>query len=243
MEPDDALPLDAAALRQAALRSPLALHAQLEQACTKARRLGRRRLWLAAAECNQLLRQGLEDWGFVRIPAIPADAAPRPTLSRPELYLRAVGANDTTPRRKIDKIEPPLNDDQDVFALVDQFETGALPFEHWTHRAHLAVGVAYLRAFTFEESLQRLRRHLQLYNQLRGDPAGYHETITRLYLRKIAAVDRPDQLTATPIAVRVEQLARECSPAWVQRYYSRDRLNTRESRNEWIEPDLRPLDF
>ena len=52
--------------------------------------------------------------------------------------------------------------------LVRQFESCTLPFNRWTHRAHVKVAHLYLKNHPFDEALKRLRAGIQRYNQIRG---------------------------------------------------------------------------
>jgi hypothetical protein len=102
------------------------------------------------------------------------------------------------------KQELPLEDDADIEQLVQAFEALSLPRANWTHRAHLAVGVHYVRHRGLAVALQRMRERIQAYNLACGDPDGYSETITATYLVSIAADISHDELTVT----MAEQVAR-----------------------------------
>jgi hypothetical protein len=144
----------------------------------------------------------------------------------------------TTPRMKIDA---PFADDAEVADMVARFEACTWPYPRWTHRAHLGVALAYLRDLSFDEALARARHHIPLYNRTCGDPDGYHDTITMLFMRRVARY-----LKAHPtcsLADAVEELAVECDIRWPLRYYSPELLWSAEARAGWVEPDVRPLDF
>jgi hypothetical protein len=130
--------------------------------------------------------------------------------------------------------------------LVEAFIACTLPKEHWTHQAHLRVGLWHLLRHPDDEALALLRSRIQKYNVSRGgvntDSAGYHETITRFYVwvidRFVRSVDRSRS---------VDELAEELIARWGDkelplRYYSRSRLFSVLARREWVEPDLVPLE-
>jgi hypothetical protein len=102
------------------------------------------------------------------------------------------------------KQELPLRDDAEIERLVRDFEALSLPRANWTHRAHLAVGVHYLRDRGLVGALQQMRERLQAYNLACGDPGGYSETITATYLQTIAAELSSDGRAVT----MAEQVAR-----------------------------------
>ena len=73
--------------------------------------------------------------------------------------------------------------------IVNSFLECNLPREKWTHQAHLRVGLWHLLQYGSYESLNKLRNGIQKYNAACGventENQGYHETITRFYVRLI----------------------------------------------------------
>lgn len=105
------------------------------------------------------------------------------------------------------KRELPLLDDAEIERLVHDFEALSLPRANWTHRAHLAVGVHYIRHWGLDGALLRMRERIQAYNLACGDPDGYSETITTTYLQTIAA-DISSDGRALTMAEQVARLER-----------------------------------
>ena len=142
-------------------------------------------------------------------------------------------SNPSYPRVKVDVS---FSGNDEIADLVLKFEACTWPYEHWTHRAHLAVGLSYLCALPFDEAHARIRQQNQKYNQLCGDPNGYHETITVLFLRKIAAaLARKHSL---PLHRLTPELVDQCAMDWIYRYYSRSRIWSPEAQRAWVEPML-----
>jgi hypothetical protein len=110
------------------------------------------------------------------------------------------------------KQELPLTDDAEIERLVGDFEALMLPRANWTHRAHLAVGVHYVRQRGLDGALQQMRERLQAYNLAFDDPDGYSETITTTYLQTIAAEISSDG-RAVSMAEQVARLEKHC-PSW-----------------------------
>ena len=118
-----------------------------------------------------------------------------------------------------------------------------LPREEWTHEAHLAA-TTYLVLNHPEIDLDiELPGIISRYNESVGgkntDSEGYHDTITRAYLRGIrlfleeADVSRPidelvNELLMSPMGRR----------DWPLRFWSKDRLMSVKARRGWVEPDL-----
>src|ERR1043165_5068851 len=78
--------------------------------------------------------------------------------------------------------------------FLGQFESCSLPFEQWTHRAHVRVGYLYLCTHPFEGALDLMRRGVRRYNAANqvpeGPTSGYNETTTHAFLHLVAAVMR-----------------------------------------------------
>lgn len=125
--------------------------------------------------------------------------------------------------------------------MVEAFEQCRWPYAQWTHRAHLGVALCYLRQLAFDAALARCRHHIQLYNRTCGDPDGYHETITVLFMKRVALYlgDHP----GATLRQSIEDLAATCNLPWLLSYYSGDLLWSAAARGGWVEPDVRPLDF
>ncbi len=66
--------------------------------------------------------------------------------------------------------------------LLRQFESCTLPFELWTHRAHVRVAYTYLTRYSFDEAMDRIRIAIKRYNAHNNRPdgplEGYNETTT-----------------------------------------------------------------
>jgi len=121
-----------------------------------------------------------------------------------------------------------------------------LPREEWTHEAHLAA-TTYLVLKHPEVDLDvELRGIISRYNESVGgvnsDTEGYHDTITRAYLRGIRLF-----LEEVGVARPIHELVNELlmSPMgrrdWPLRFWSKERLISVEARRAWVEPDLRAM--
>lgn len=147
----------------------------------------------------------------------------------------------TTPPRPA-KIELALKEDSEIESLVHDFESLTLPYENWTHRAHLAVAVYYVRTLSFDDALTQIRSRINAYNIACGDPSGYNETITVMFLRKIASESKHEycDVSMHNELARLEVL---CRVDWLYKYYSRDLIWSCEAKKCWVNPDKSPLDF
>lgn len=137
--------------------------------------------------------------------------------------------------------------DLDLPGLVAEFERCTLPKEEWTHRAHLAVGLWYASTLPPDEALRAMREGILRLNTAHGVPTtparGYHETITRFYMRVLCHYVAFEE--ERPVGGWKERLgrllARYGDRELPLRHYSKDRLMSPEARFGWVEPNLRPL--
>ncbi len=120
-----------------------------------------------------------------------------------------------------------------------------LPRPDWTHEAHLAATTYLLLRRTDVDSDKQLPGIIRGYNESVGgvnsDTEGYHETITRVFLRGVrlflAEADKAEpfelvnQLLLSPMGKR----------DWPMRFYTSERLFSVEARREWVRPDLASL--
>jgi hypothetical protein len=122
----------------------------------------------------------------------------------------------------------------------------SLPRDDWTHEAHLAA-TTYLVLRRPEIDLDaELRGIISRFNESVGgrntDTEGYHDTITRAYLRGIRLfLEEADE--CRPIHELVNELL--MSPMgrrdWPLRFWSKERLMSVEARRDYVEPDLRGM--
>jgi hypothetical protein len=130
--------------------------------------------------------------------------------------------------------------------LAARFGDAAIPASEWTHEAHLVIGTWHVARLGPAAALDRLRAGIRALNAAHGtensDTRGYHETITRVYVRLIDAFlrtrtpgepldDSIAALLAGPLAAREVVL----------RHYSRPLLFSPAARRDFVEPDLEPL--
>ena len=128
----------------------------------------------------------------------------------------------------------------EIASVVHKLENCEYRKDEFTHALHLPVAAWYLSHFSREESLDRMRSALLRFTQHHG-VTGYHETITRFWLRlteDFLQQGHPD----SPLADRVNELIERFGRKdLLFDYYSRTRVMSDEARNGWVEPDLQPF--
>lgn len=144
---------------------------------------------------------------------------------------------------------PPLTEqvfesDAEVLDLVREFEACTLPRERWNHRAHLTVALWYASTLEPAAALDSVRRGIHRLNEACGvvstATSGYHETITRLYMRLVGDFVRRE--AGGDWATRANRLLERYGERKLPlRYYTESRLMSPAARAAWVEPDLKPL--
>lgn len=130
-----------------------------------------------------------------------------------------------------------------IRALVDGVLEGTWPEPDWKHREHCVAtaGLILLRP-DIDLDLE-LRGIIQRYNVAQGgantDTAGYHQTITLLYLAAIRDfLSREAEGVDLIEAVRRLLVSPVGSKDYPLTYYRRETLFSKEARLGWIAPDL-----
>jgi hypothetical protein len=141
----------------------------------------------------------------------------------------------------------PFADDAAVRHVGEGLLARALPKAEWTHEAHLAACLWLFRERPDFVPERDMPGTISAYNVAVGtentDSAGYHETLTQLYIKGVRAfaatlpegtglVEAVNALLASEIGDR----------SWPLCFYSKERLFSVEARRGWVEPDLEPLD-
>jgi hypothetical protein len=136
--------------------------------------------------------------------------------------------------------------DEAVARVGEGLLARTLPRAEWTHEAHLAA-TAYLLLKHPEIDLDielpgLIRRYNESVGGVNDDRQGYHDTITKVYLRGVRLfLEEAD--ARRPIHELVNELLH--SPMgtrdWPLRFYSPEWLMSVEARREFIAPDLSTL--
>jgi hypothetical protein len=128
--------------------------------------------------------------------------------------------------------------DAEILTLVDRLEHCLLGKEEFHHRDHLAVAVVYLYSADMETSMDRMRSNLKRFAAHHGVSGLYHETLTRFWLLQVDM--RLDRGLCLRDSVRnIQEELSDKNLAF--EYYSREQIDSREAKEKWIEPDLKPL--
>jgi hypothetical protein len=128
--------------------------------------------------------------------------------------------------------------DAEILTLVDRLGRCLLGKEEFHHRDHLTVATAYLYAADFETAMDRMRTSLKRFAAHHGVTGLYHETLTRFWLLQIEKrLDRSECLNRSVRAIQ-EQLS---DKNLAFEYYSRKRIDSKQAKERWLQPDLKEL--
>ena len=132
-----------------------------------------------------------------------------------------------------------LNEDA-IREVVRKFEHCEYAPAEFTHARHLTVGCWYLCTLPADEALNRMRTHLLNFSAHHGKQ-GYHETITRFWIKLLEGALR-QQSEEEPVLDRVNAMVGLYPKETLFDYYTRERVMSDTAKREWVEPDLRALD-
>jgi hypothetical protein len=125
----------------------------------------------------------------------------------------------------------------DDAAFVRAFEACELtPFHH---ADHLRIAWIYLRALPAAEADARMAAGLRRFAASRGASEKYHETLTLVWLRLVAAaIGAHAPVTFDDLLAAEPALLDQARPLT---FYSRERLDSAAARTRWVAPDREPL--
>lgn len=134
-----------------------------------------------------------------------------------------------------------MSDDE----FLSAFEDCTLPFEQWTHRAHVRVAYLYVSRHDLEPAIDRMRLNIKAYNKATNTPEsidrGYHETITQAFMRltRLAVRERGPFHDSHGFC---EQSPELLDSRVLLCYYTRDRITGLDAKINFVEPDIAQLD-
>jgi hypothetical protein len=139
-----------------------------------------------------------------------------------------------------------FHSDAEVAHIGEGLVARTLPREEWTHEAHLAA-TTYLLLRRPDIDLDAelpglIRRYNKSVGGVNTNSAGYHETITRVFLHGVRFfLSEADG--SKPLHELVNALLRSPmgSRDWPMHFYSPARLFSVEARRNFIAPDIAAL--
>lgn len=130
-----------------------------------------------------------------------------------------------------------LSDDE----FARQMASLTLSNDQFHHYDHIRLAWIFLREAEISAATERMVGTLQAFGlHLRGNLSRYHDTVTRGFMRLVAA-----HIRMTPDINRFDEFAAKHPMLFdknaLHAFYSPELLDSQPARTSWIEPDLRPL--
>ncbi len=126
--------------------------------------------------------------------------------------------------------------DAEILTMTDRLSAACCRKEAFHHRDHLTVAVVYLYAGDFDAAMDRMRASLKRFAEFHHVNGLYHETLTRFWLQQVEKqMDRGLCLRESVRKIQSE-LTDKNLPF---EYYSRERVDSQEAREQWLLPDLK----
>jgi len=134
----------------------------------------------------------------------------------------------------------------EIDSFLDAFESCTLPKSEWTHSAHIFTGACFVHTLGEPAAIDHMRRSIRRYNESVGgqntSTSGYHESVTVLWIKLLAAFHRETAPAsrAAFAAHAVEHFAPQRDI--FARFYDFDLVASTDARQRWIPPTLELLD-
>jgi hypothetical protein len=135
----------------------------------------------------------------------------------------------------------------DDAVYLRQFEERTLPFQQWTHRAHVKIAYLYLQKHPFDVALDKMRTGVKAFNAANKVPEtpdrGYNETTTCAFMHLVAATMQAyGEAMPTPTADAFCDTHPQLMTRNVLRlFYSPQRRMHPDAKTRFVGPDLAPL--
>jgi hypothetical protein len=131
--------------------------------------------------------------------------------------------------------------------FINEFESCKLPYEAWTHRAHVKVAYLYLSKLPYEDARERVRKGIKRYNASKAIPesptSGYNETTTCAFFHLVAATRNAygPEMSVTDADSFCDFHPQLMSSKVLRLFYSPERRMHPDAKTIFVEPDLTAL--
>jgi hypothetical protein len=133
-----------------------------------------------------------------------------------------------------------------IIEIAEGVRDCTFPVARFHHREHCLAAAYFLKNFPGTDWRSEFPQFIRRYNVSMGgantEDSGYHETITQFYIDAIEGFLRSHAGESVLAACRALLQAPIIQPDFALRFYSRERLFSREARRCYLEPDLAALD-
>ena len=139
-------------------------------------------------------------------------------------------------------MDAPLTEDE-IRRRWARLRESSLSMDHWRHRDHLWAAVMTLREHggdvlaAVTDLREVIKRFLLVLGVETTTESGYHETLTRGFLKVVAEQMRAQPRDSIAVASIRAQLAFS-DKRYLLRHWNRDTMMSHEARHGWVPPDL-----
>lgn len=128
--------------------------------------------------------------------------------------------------------------------FIQSFEEATLPFEDWTHEAHLRMAWTYIKERGREGAEPLIKSGIKKYNEKNLDKikTGYSETITMFYIFAVSdAIKQTPNVSEMTFEEFLKQNGHLLDRSLMYEYYDRDIIGDPVSKTEFILPNKKRL--
>jgi len=130
--------------------------------------------------------------------------------------------------------------------FLNDFQTGILPFEQWTHEAHIRMAYLVCKSSNnFEEALLRIRQGIQHFNGLHASKltVGFHETMTQLWTTLVWNATQKFNSTVSDSNAFIDQNRYLLDSSLWKQYYSPALMFSQDAKRQFVLPDLKSISY
>lgn len=127
--------------------------------------------------------------------------------------------------------------------FLKAFEDATLPFEDWTHQAHLRMAWNYIKEYGKEGAVPYIKLGIQKFNERNRDKikTGYHETTTMFFIHLVSDAVVQSVNANETFEDFLANNGHLLDKNLLLQYYSLETLQQDSARNRFILPDKKPL--
>lgn len=128
--------------------------------------------------------------------------------------------------------------------FLNDFQNATLPFEQWTHAAHIRM--AYLvcrKSNSFDEALLKIRLGIQKFNGFHAEKlkVGFHETMTQLWATIVWNAAKKSDSSIVDANEFINQNKYLLDSSLWKQYYTPTLMFSPEAKCSFIPPDLKSI--
>jgi hypothetical protein len=128
--------------------------------------------------------------------------------------------------------------------FLNDFQTGVLPFEQWTHAAHIRMAYLVCKSSeNFQEALSKIRQGIQKFNGLHASKLkiGFHETMTQLWTILVWNATQKSNASVSDSNTFCNQNQHLMDSSLWKQYYSPGLMFSLEAKASFIPSDLKAI--